>query len=539
MSVIKFNVAGKVTCPTFAHVDYVCDYLRRNLPSFSYQRIVKRDDVWNSYLTELNKQYGWHHLESPLIWIEYGISDDILEQMVEAGIEIPAPKAHYLGKASDFWEYCCEYYALHSVLSPSELKCLVQDNLKHLCDAEEVEKDTTLNANKRRICIVGANNDIIFYLARNLLELPEIDLREPTEILLFDNICTVDELNSLADYLDPGVSDEYAVSKTGKGVKERRVKVASIFDTTFLETCHILIVLNGTDKNSHEDIESWMLRNKLEMQDLAERLNAVGSYDIRIIFPVGLGCGPVCANANLLASLARTYRPKNIVVASASLGLNALPILAEAANVAITDVSLPPVWGSASSPKTGGGFVDCYQAIHHFTRFTPNERASRAKPNSTLPLGDYCRDERPIAYRIHNVPDLYRKILDYSVKNEQQVNFNTVKAVVDLLQLWYGIYDGEVISAGIVSNGTFGLPEGLMFSQPAFLENEDWLPCEEISLPNLDPGITVNDLATCSLWTHKTYMEEKVVEKKVETVKKILKAKNYCSLSYPGILKDD
>lgn len=34
----------------------------------------------------------------------------------------------------------------------------------------------------------------------------------------------------------------------GKGVKERRVKVASIFDTTFLETCHILIVLNGTDK---------------------------------------------------------------------------------------------------------------------------------------------------------------------------------------------------------------------------------------------------------------------------------------------------
>lgn len=93
---------------------------------------------YQSYLTELNKQYGWHHLESPLIWIEYGISDDILEQMVEAGIEIPAPKAHYLGKASDFWEYCCEYYALHSVLSPSELKCLVQDNLKVIKDIGEI-----------------------------------------------------------------------------------------------------------------------------------------------------------------------------------------------------------------------------------------------------------------------------------------------------------------------------------------------------------------------------------------------------------------
>lgn len=68
-------------------------------------------------------------------------------------------------------------------------------------------------------------------------------------------------------------------------------------------------------------------------------------------------------------------------------------------------------------------------------------------------------------------------------------------SIATTLKYWYqGSPPGEIVSLGIMSEGQFGIPEGLVFSMPVKFENGTWVVLTDLEDISLTPQI-INRLA--------------------------------------------
>lgn len=453
-----YVICGKVDCPGFAHAIYVAQYLSKNLPRFEFLKVEKSLKEWALYVRSLNESNSWFISESPLIWKE---------------IAMWGGKKYLLGGLSEFWEYVYCYYGLESLLPRNEVLKIAQDNLKFYQEKQYAENKSKneYEENQTGISILGVckQTPLLLY---ELLELKCLRKNQNILIKLFDTLGGRDPFRSAIIELCRNYID---FSQTESLIIVENIESA-------LENCDILIYMYDLSQKEGENEYEWFSRAFFRMQILAENINEYARRNLKVILNYH---GPTCFMASILLEYCTRLRPYNIVVVTADEGLSMLSIISKKIGLKVAQLGAPPVWGFIGV----NSYVDERNIVCKATMYRPYERSLSAPRGSTLPLGTKKSELRLLSYLVKDLDhdEIMRAVEErrHTVRDLfQPTGLSKIRALVSLLREWYSdSCSGNIISLGVYSNGSFGLPTGIVFSQPVKLdESGKWVPYSKFPL---------------------------------------------------------
>nr|XP_022911815.1 putative malate dehydrogenase 1B [Onthophagus taurus] len=401
---------------------------------------------WEFFLHEQNQKNNWNHRTSPLIWKE---------------VARRGGKAFLIGGISEFWEYVYDYYGLEAVLPKDDLDALIQDNMafyQNKLDEEASEAQKIF-----RITINGIKNPIFSLIVPSLLNIPNI--RPPAGLLirLFDmEIEMTQDFGALLEVME-ATSD-----------MTDKVEVVGSLQHAF-DDCDLFIDIDQDyARKEDECMDMWLIRNMSLMAAFGDAVNGHAKRDLKIILAHP---GPCCFNGTLLAEYCTAIKPSNIIAISADKGSLPLSIISKLCKVPLDQLSAPPVWGLWLTP-----FIDVGSVLKRCDIQRPYQRAIKTDGGSTLPLGRIT----PELHYIHYMSDEFEEELWNRVNETKEtvprilgrpLTYAKAMATIKVLEIWFsGKPSDEIISLGIISNGSFGFPAGLCLSQPANFDGNSWSP---------------------------------------------------------------
>ncbi|CAG2063807.1 unnamed protein product [Timema podura] len=311
-------IAGVYDCQSFAHVDYVANHMSQTLPNFKIHRIVKSQEKWQVWLDKVCKKHNWSHHKSPLVWKE------------------PAMRggdAVYIGGASEFSEYCYEYYGFTCYFDKNQKQFFVEENIQHYQHEQTQRAQVRLKQIYRKVCITGATSSHTGLLLTELLQLPELTLKDGMRVFLHDPSGGKDKLRSFVQDL--------RVFGARAGVH----CVAIIEQLPLaLKSCDLFIVLQGVHRCGGQTLQEFLEDNHNQMSELGQVFDMHAPAHCRVIVAASNDT-PTCFNASVLVDNMKNHSAKNVMVVTADLGLRALPTLADLTGLSLQDLAVPPVWG--------------------------------------------------------------------------------------------------------------------------------------------------------------------------------------------------
>ncbi|XP_014205767.1 putative malate dehydrogenase 1B [Copidosoma floridanum] len=408
--------------------------------------------VTMSWLEKKNKENEWCHDTSPLIWRETGMCGS---------------KPVYIGGYLEYIKFINDYYGMEVALTETEIRSLSLDYVMYLNlifekELEEVQT-TTIN-----ITILGAGYSVCPDLVAQLVTMKEFT-KLGTVINLYDEPGHFFKLKDI-------VKDAMSIGGD--------LKAINTFDNLFdaLKNCNILIALDDNVRDECESIDQWLKRNYESSKDLAEQINLHASQDIKVIL---CSMGPTCFCANVIVKYATKLNKHQVVAISAHYGLEMLYDVANSLN----GIGCPPVWGFLGISS----YVDIFHTVQRCYDYLPQKQNSCLSylASSKFPYEQHFKKKSICMYQVGRCED-YQKC----------------KAICDLLRLWYkrdeaNIGD-EIITLGVSSDGSFGIPKNVYFSQPVHLKILDdnsrvWVPCSEFPFPIDSPAVLKNLMETAQL----------------------------------------
>ncbi|XP_076753619.1 putative malate dehydrogenase 1B [Xylocopa sonorina] len=479
-------IAGILEDRNFNHVCFIAESLSTTLPNFHYRSINKTPARWESWLKETCKLYGWNHTKSPLIWREIGLSRTHI---------------NYIGGSYQFWELLHNFYNITSFLSEDDLDAL-QADLMLAHTVKKQKKITSQLQEKHRILIVGAGRSMCLDLVPQLLVTKDLWFTNGIVISLYDQPGCFFKLRRI-------IKDSGAV---GAGLSTVNI-VENIPDG--LKNCDTLLYLDSLPKEEHEGLNHWLQRNYKTIENLSNQINEHAPSHMKIIF---CSMSLPCFYANIIHELVTILPSTNIVVVSAHYGLELIYTFVNSLGFTLRNFGCPPVWGFLGINH----FIDVHHMIQKCNVYHLNKKALNLNENVMLPFRTQHSHLRWFFYMAHDKNPYERHLkqkalLRYQVGRSEDLP--KCKAVCDLLKLWYGKNENigdEIISLGIPSNGCFGIPKGLVFSQPVHLKvlengSRIWVPFVEFPMPNI-PISHFRNLVDTAL-----YIKDKIAELKEGT----------------------
>ncbi|XP_017794982.1 PREDICTED: LOW QUALITY PROTEIN: malate dehydrogenase, cytoplasmic-like, partial [Habropoda laboriosa] len=333
-------------------------------------------------------------------------------------------------------------------------------------------KDLAIQEIYRQIMIIGAGRSMCSDLVPQLLMTKELWLTHGIVINLYDEPGCFFKLRRIlkdAATIGAGLNTVNIVENIPDGLKD----------------CNILIYLDSLPREENEGTDSWLERNYKSMENLSRQVNEYAPSHMKIIF---CSMSLPCFYANVMHELVTKLPNTNIVVVSAHYGLSKIHSTFMYMCVYIYYV-LNSIIGI-------NHFVDVYHMVQMCNVYHPTKRALNLNKNSVLPLGTEHSELRWFFYMTYN-RNAYKTFLKRKALVQYQVgrseDFPKCRAICDLLKLWYRKNEeigDEIIPLGIASDGSFGIPKGLVFSQPVYLKTlEDgsriWVPYADFPMPNM------------------------------------------------------
>ncbi|CAB3236730.1 unnamed protein product [Arctia plantaginis] len=454
----RIVVAGESQCVSFAECCLLADFLSQNLPDFCFDRVEIKVLDWQAWLRRINLKNKWHHVGSPLIW----------KEMLMAG-----SKPYYIGGAPQFLDYCYSYYKFDSLFGSDKFEELLKNSVqlkKKVAIERNLLKNAEINSpvksSKKAIIVTisGAGNPISRCLLVGLLEM-NVCFNSIAKIYIYDENCSEEFMLSL--------EKEYSFIENiypGKVVKYvRKIGIA-------LTCSDLLIVLDHVPFENHMVIGEWLYENKKNMDKLSQLINASGSRNMYIVFP---NMGPACFNATYLRQIV-TITKDHIIVVTSDLGLEILPIAEAITDVPSRNMFCPPVWGFVGINH----LVDIRSTIQRYDIFQPYSRFTKVK-QSTLKIGSLTPTLRYMEYLMYFDESLWVKVAETKKKYPKgQPWLSKSIAVLNLIKVWFFERNpNDIVNLGLHCNGSFGLKFDGIFSQPARLVNDEWVPASDFLLP--------------------------------------------------------
>ncbi|XP_017927113.1 putative malate dehydrogenase 1B isoform X2 [Manacus vitellinus] len=237
-----------------------------------------------------------------------------------------------------------------------------------------------------------------------------------------------------------------------------------------LDTCQFKEVLCSIVMEA-EDMAFPLLRSVLEHTEIDE---AFIEADVIIVLDDVLLNLEVQSLENYIreATLIMTYgpsiKPENIIAVATSWESAAKATLARKLNVSAAGVKDVIVWGNI----TGSNYIDLSHA-----KLYGYDGAIWGPANF----------QRPLLNMIYDREWIHSEFLSAQGSLHSRVGRGTgmlpAHAVATVLQYWYhGSPPGEIVSVGVLSEGQFCVPEGIIFSMPVSFQNGSWEVIKELEI---------------------------------------------------------
>lgn len=377
-------------------------------------------------MCEKNK---WSHTTSPIIWRE----------LLDRG-----GKGMLLGGYNEFLEHAQLYYSVTSSMTTELMKTIAQENLE-----THVEKDLEGESLKGllsplQVWITSASAPACYNLIPILTSGEVFGTQTEISIVLFDSKDAEEKLHILASETHDLVSPFL-----------RSISVCTRVQEAFRQA-HVVIVLDdSTDKEVYTLEEC--IRSRVPLCRLYGYLIEKNAHDsVRVI--VG---GKTFVN--LKTVLLMRYAPSiahNIV--AVALGVEGQARAALARKLRTTPASIKDViiWGNIS----GNNYVDLRKAkVYRY------ESAIWGPPYFSRPVLSLIFDSEWVN------GEFVTTLRKLTATGQQLRGMLTAHSIATTLKYWYhGSPPGEIVSLGVLSEGQFGVPEGIVFSMPVKFENGTW-----------------------------------------------------------------
>ncbi|XP_071628494.1 putative malate dehydrogenase 1B [Temnothorax longispinosus] len=480
-------IAGTMDNLSFHYACFIAMNLSKSLPNFHFKKICKDATEWEAWIRAICKLHGWEHVKPPLIWKQCGIS---------------GTKVTYIGDVDKFRGLLLEYYNIRFDLTREELELLKTDLLR----AHEVERKIgrleTSENEYRRVTIVGADRSLCLDLIPQLMTVKELHLSRGIVFSLYDEPENLSKLERITNDI--------------KNVDESLNAITIIQDiSNGLRDCDILIFLEDITREECEEHDTWYQRNYDRMKTLSKQINEYASCHIKIVF---CSTGAMCLCATILRNLVAKLPETSIVVVSAQYGLEVIGDITESLGTDRRDFGCPPVWGFLGISQ----FVDVCHMVQKCNAYSlRNGDTLEAKESVTSKLLGVEQAELKWFCSFKDNKNLYedylrRRVTTQHQANPQKENLRKCRAICDLVKIWYKeSVDDEIIALGISSDGSFGIPSGIVFSQPACLKISDdgtrvWVPCDDFPLPDMPVSVFRNLIATAVEITRRLMSADKI-----------------------------
>ncbi|XP_012516658.1 PREDICTED: putative malate dehydrogenase 1B [Propithecus coquereli] len=426
----KFVIAGRADCPYYAKAELLADYLQKNLPDFRIHKITQHPEVWEEWLKDVCESNKWSHKNSPIIWRE----------LLDRG-----GKGLLLGGYNEFLEHAQLYYGVTSSMTTELMMVIAQENLRAHIEKEQEKEALKDLINPLQVWITSASAPACYNLIPILTSGEVFGMHTEISITLFDNKRAEERLEALV------IETRELASPV-----LRRVSICTKVEEAFRQA-HVVIVLDdSTDQEVHSLEEC--LRSRVPLCRLYGYLLEKNAHDsVRVI--VG---GKTFVN--LKTVLLMRYAPSiahNIIAVALGVEGEAKALLARKLKTTPAYIKDVIIWGNIS----GNNYVDLRK-----TRVYRYESA----------IWGPVQYSRPVLNLIFDSDWIKREsvaiLRNLTATGKQFGGILAAHSISTTLKYWYhGSPPGEIVSLGVLSEGQFGIPEGIVFSMPVKFESGTWV----------------------------------------------------------------
>jgi len=238
--------------------------------------------------------------------------------------------------------------------------------------------------------------------------------------------------------------------------------------------CGAALLVGARPRGPGMERKDLLLANAQIFSAQGKVINEVARRDIKVLV-VG---NPANTNALIASRNARDIDPKNFTAMTRLDHNRALAQLAEKTGAHVNDIRRMIIWGNHSSTQ--------YPDLHHAT----------VKGKPALSLVD------PAWYADTFIPTVQQRGAAVIKARGASSAASAASAAIDHIRTWMlGSPAGDIVSMGVQSDGSYGIPEGVVFSYPVTTANGSY---------SIVQGLAVNDFGRARLAaTDKELREER------------------------------
>ncbi|XP_004378362.1 putative malate dehydrogenase 1B [Trichechus manatus latirostris] len=425
----KFVLAGRADCPYYAKAELLADYLQKNLPNFRIHKITQHPDIWEEWLKDVCEKNKWSHKTSPIIWRE----------LLDRG-----GKGILLGGYNEFLEHAQLYYGVTSSMTSELMLIVAKENLGTHIEKELEEESLKGLISPLQVWITSASTPASYNLIPLLTSGEVFGMHTEISITLFDN----KPGNKLTSVL---LESQDLVAPV-----LRSVRICTRVEEAFHQA-HVIIILDDSTDKEVLSLEEG-IRSRVPLCRLYGYLIEKNAHEsVRVI--VG---GKTFVN--LKTALLMRYAPSvahNIIAVALGVEGQAKAVLARKLKTTSAGIKDVIIWGNIS----GNNYVDLRKAkVYRY------ESAVWGPPHYSRPVLNLIFDSEWLN------KEFVTTLKNLSATGKQFGGILSAHSIATTLKYWYhGSPPGEIVSLGVLSEGQFGIPEGLVFSMPVKFENGSWV----------------------------------------------------------------
>ncbi|RZF46724.1 hypothetical protein LSTR_LSTR002587 [Laodelphax striatellus] len=457
-----FIVVGLYGCRKYATAEYFAKHLAEQFADIKIKCQAFSESEYKDILAKMSPVLHCYHSESPLVW----------RDCQEMG-NCPT----YIGGEKEFLNYCKENFGTTCILSPDQVLMSEKDSSKRITKATE---------KVRKITIYGARNPASSLLIMELLQCDLLYDKNGLEIRVYDPRART------LNYLQALVWDMEGIDCSN--IHKRQVVLAETSEVA-LNNTELVVVMLESKRKENENFDSWLMRN---YQLMAEVAGDIDKYCISSPRVMVTCIKLLCFNVHALIAHSKTLEAGKVIACTNYLGLEVMHYLSTATKIPIKEIFAPPVWGYIGLNQ----LVDTCHTKRNYSLWEitakPGEKTHEGDGDVKNKSGEVrtppppiINEERDLCFRSLLFEYIWRWVGEHKRTTRDIYGcdpyMSQVNSVIEIINMWF---DGdkrpkvEVISAGILSTGSYGIPRGIVFSQPVFLEEGHWKPFEELEVPH-------------------------------------------------------
>jgi len=238
--------------------------------------------------------------------------------------------------------------------------------------------------------------------------------------------------------------------------------------------CHVALLVGARPRGPGMERKDLLLANAQIFSAQGKALDAVADRKVRVLV-VG---NPANTNALIAMKNAPSLNPRNFTAMVRLDHNRALSQLAEKTGTHVTDLRKVIIWGNHSATQ--------YPDLHHAT----------VKGRPALSLVDEAW------YKEQFIPIVQQRGAAIIKARGASSAASAGSAAIDHINSWVmGTADGDWVSMGIPSDGSYGIPEGVIYGYPVTCKDGEY---------QIVQGLSINDFSRARMdATHKELLEER------------------------------